>query len=187
MNVGRHISFRRASPPDYQGILNLQKENLLVNLSAQQAEDGFLVIEMSEKQFDEMNRDLGVIVAESGNEIVGYLCGTSFGYSAQFPILQTMMGKLGELAIEGNRLTKENTFIYGPVCIAKSARGTGIVKGLYQALRESAVSRYSFCILFISDKNTRSLNAHLKIGMNRLGVFDFNNSLFHILGASLKK
>ena len=55
MDVTRHIRYRRASPPDYQGILNLQKENLLVNLSAQQAEDGFLVIEMSEKQFDEMN------------------------------------------------------------------------------------------------------------------------------------
>jgi RimJ/RimL family protein N-acetyltransferase len=187
MDVVRHISYRRASPPDYQGILNLQKENLLVNLSTQQAEDGFLVIAMSEKQFDEINRDLVVIVAESGIEIVGYLCGTSFGYGTQFPILQTMMGKLSELAIEGNRLTEENTFIYGPVCIAKSARGTGILNGLYQALKESAVSRYSCCILFISDRNTRSFNAHLKIGMKRLGVFDFNNGLFHIMGASLNR
>jgi hypothetical protein len=187
MDVAAHISYKRASLPDYKGILNLQQANLLVNLSAQQAEDGFLSIEMSEEQFDEMNRDLGVMVAESGNKVVGYLCGTSFGYSAQFPILQTMMAKLGELTIEGNRLTEENTFIYGPVCIAKLARGTGILNGLFQALKESAVSRYSFCILFISDKNTRSLNAHLKIGMNRLGVFDFNNSLFHILGASLKR
>jgi len=187
MEVARQIRYKRASPPDYDGILNLQKGNLLVNLSAQQAQDGFLLVEMSEKQFDEINRDLGVIVAESRNEIVGYLCGTSCRYGTQFPILQTMMGRLDELSIEGNRLTEENTFIYGPVCIAKATRGTGILNGLYQALKENAGSRYSFCILFISDKNTRSVNAHLKIGMNRLGVFDFNNGLFHIMGTSLKK
>jgi hypothetical protein len=187
MDVAAHISYRRAFLPDYKGILNLQQANLLVNLSAQQAENGFLSIEMNEEQFDEINRDVGVFVAESENNIVGYLCGTSFAYSTQFPVLKAMMDKLDRVIIEGSSLTEENTFIYGPVCIAKSARGTGILNGLYQTLKEHTSSHYSFCILFISDKNMRSLNAHLKIGMNRLGVFDFNNSLFHILGASLKR
>jgi predicted GNAT superfamily acetyltransferase len=91
------------------------------------------------------------------------------------------------LAIEGNQLTEENTFIYGPVCIGKSARGSGILNGLYQALKEIASMRYSFCILFISDKNPRSINAHLKLGMNRLGVFEFNDGLFHIMGSSLNR
>ena len=128
-----------------------------------------------------------ICIAESGNEIVGYLCGTSCRYGTQFPILQTMIGRLNELVMEGNRLTEENTFIYGPVCIAKSARGSGILNGLYQALKKIASLHYSFCILFISDKNPRSINAHLKLGMNRLGVFEFNNGLFHIMGASLNR
>ena len=187
MAIAQQIRYKRASPSDYEGILNLQKGNLLVNLSSKQAEDGFLFVEFSEKQFDEINRDLCVIVAESGNEIVGYLCGTSCRYGTQFPILQTMIGRLNELAIEGNRLTEENTFIYGPVCIAKSARGSGILNSLYQALKEIASLHYYFCILFISDKNPRSINAHLKLGMNRLGVFEFNNGLFHIMGASLNR
>jgi len=187
MDAAQQINYRRASPSDYDGIAKLQKGNLLVNLSPQQAEDGFLFVEFSEKQFDEINRDLCVIVSESGNEIFGYLCGTSCRYGRQFPILETMLGRLSGLAIEENRLTEENTFIYGPVCIAKSARGTGILNGLYQALKEIAALQYCFCILFISDKNKRSINAHLKLGMNRLGVFEFNNGLFHIMGTSLNR
>jgi hypothetical protein len=187
MDIAQQIRYRRASPSDYDGILKLQKGNLLVNLSSKQAEDGFLFVEFSEKQIDEINRDLCVIVAESGSEIVGYLGGTSCRYSTQFPILLTMLGRLNKLAIEGNQLTEENTFIYGPVCIGKSARGSGILNGLYQALKEIASMRYSFCILFISDKNPRSINAHLKLGMNRLVVFEFNDGLFHIMGSSLNR
>jgi hypothetical protein len=179
------IIYRKAVPSDYRGIMTLQKLNLIGNLSAQEAEDGFLSIEMEGWQFDEINRDIGISVAVSGNEIVGYLCGTSYSYSLQFPVLRTMLGKLHELAIDKKPLTAGNTFVYGPVCIERSARGSGILSGLYQELKRMAAPRYAFCVLFISDRNKRSFNAHLRLGMKPLGMFEFNKGQFYILGAAL--
>lgn len=185
MQSSHHIIYRKALPPDYRGIVALQKLNLIGNLSTQEAGDGFLSIEMDAWQFDEINRDLGIAVAVSDSDIVGYLCGTSYSYSLQFPILRTMLGKLHELAIDKKPLTAGNTFVYGPVCIARSLRGTGILDGLYQELKRLAAPRYSFCVLFISDRNKRSFNAHLKLGMKPLGMFEFNKGQFYILGAAL--
>ncbi len=179
------IIYRKALPSDYRGIKALQKLNLIGNLSPQETEDGFLSIEMDEWQFDEINRDIGIAVAVSGHEITGYLCGTSYSYSLHFPILRTMLGKLHELAIEKKPLTASNTFVYGPVCIAISARGTGLLSGLYEELKRIAASRYGYCVLFISDRNKRSFNAHLKLGMKPLGMFEFNKGQFYILGAAL--
>ena len=185
MQSGSHIIYRKALPSDYRGIRELQKLNLIDNLSPRDAEDGFLSIEMDEWQFDEINRDLGIAVAVSGNTIAGYLCGTSYSYSLHFPILRMMLGKLHELAIDKKPLTSGNTFVYGPVCIARSARGGGILIGLYAELKRLAASRYRYCVLFISEGNKRSFNAHLKLGMKPLGMFEFNKSQFYILGAAL--
>jgi hypothetical protein len=180
-----HIIFRKALPSDYRGIKALQKLNLIGNLSPLDAEDGFLSIEMDEWQFDEINRDLGIAVAVSGDTIAGYLCGTSYSYSLHFPILRMMLGKLHELAIDKKPLTSGNTFVYGPVCIERSARGAGILSGLYAELKRLAASRYGYCVLFVSEGNKRSFNAHLKLGMKPLGMFEFNKSQFYILGAAL--
>ena len=185
MQSGSHIIYRKALPSDYRGIRELQKLNLIDNLSPRDAEDGFLSIEMDEWQFDEINRDLGIAVAVSGDMIAGYLCGTSYSYSLHFPILRMMLGKLHELAIDKKPLTSGNTFVYGPVCIARSARGGGILIGLYAELKRLAASRYRYCVLFISEGNKRSFNAHLKLGMKPLGMFEFNKSQFYILGAAL--
>ncbi|MGO9378298.1 MAG: hypothetical protein ACLP29_07070 [Dissulfurispiraceae bacterium] len=186
MQSSPDIIYRQAVPSDYGGIIALQKENLIGNLSQEEAKDGFLSIEMDEWQFDEINRDIGIAVAVAGHEILGYLCGTSYSYSLQFPILRTMLGKLHELAFDKKPLTAGNTFIYGPVCIARSARGNGILIGLYEQLKLIAAPHYSFCLLFISDGNKRSFNAHLKLGMKPLGMFEFNKGHFYILGAALQ-
>lgn len=185
MQSEAHIVYRQAILSDYKGIIALQKINIIGNLNPQEAENGFLSIEMDKWNFSEISRDLGLAVAVSSHEIVGYLCGTSYSYSLKFPILRTMLGKLHELSIDKKPLNASNTFVYGPVCIAKSERGSGILKGLYQELKRIALPRYSFCVLFISDRNKRSFNAHLKLGMKPLGMFEFNKSQFYILGAAL--
>ena len=185
MHSGSNIIYRKALPSDYRGIKALQKLNLINNLRPQDAEDGFLSIEMDEWQFDEINRDFGIAVAVSDNEIVGYLCGISYSYSLHFPILRSMLGKLHELAIDKKPLTASNTFVYGPVCIARSARGAGILSGLFEELKRIAASRYAYCVLFISEGNKRSFNAHLKLGMKPISMFEFNKGQFYILGAAL--
>jgi hypothetical protein len=181
----QHVEFRRAQPPDYPAILELQHANLLKNVQGDSA-DGFLSVEYTGSELDAMNRDLGVFVAVKDGVVVGYLCGTSCGYAARYPILAAMIDRFPLLSMEGEGLSPANTFIYGPVCIARHERGSGILSGLYEALKEAARSSYTFCALFISDRNRRSLDAHRrKLGMSMLGAFEALGAQFHILGARI--
>jgi len=178
--------FRKALPSDYPGIIRLQEENLIANIGEATAREGFLSIEFIERDFDEMNKDLAVIVAVRNGETLGYLCGTSCEYGARFPVINALISMLPGLSIEGVRLTALNSFIYGPVCVSRSSRGSGVLEGLYGKLKEFAKPRYDFCLLFISETNSRSLDAHLhKLRMKDLGQFDWNGKSFRALGAAI--
>ncbi|HMK61934.1 MAG TPA: hypothetical protein VK452_12445 [Dissulfurispiraceae bacterium] len=179
------IIYRRAIKADYPALLALQKINLIGNLSSAEAEDGFLSVEMDEWQFEKINTGLGIAVAILDDVLSGYLCATSYSYSLHFPILRSMLSKLHELTIERKHPAAGNTFVYGPVCIAKSMRGTGLLTGLYGELKRIVAPHYRFCVLFISEKNRRSFNAHIKLGMKPLGMFEYNNDQFYILGAAI--
>ena len=179
------IIYRPATRADYPDILALQRMNLIGNISTAEAQDGFLSIEMDEWQLDEINRDTGIVLAFADEGLAGYLCGTSYSYSLHIPILRNMLSRLHELTIGKKPLNAGNTFVYGPVCIARELRGSDMLKGLYQELKRLAVPRYNFCVLFVSEKNKRSFNAHVKLGMKPLGMFEFNKGQFYILGTAL--
>ena len=164
----------------------LQEANLIANLAAVETQDGFLSKKFSPTQFEEMNMDLGVVVAEYSGDIVGYLCGVSPRYGQQFKILQVMTDMFGQLRINGKELTPQNTFIYGPVCIARDFRGAGILSRLFAALKDIAGHTYKSCVLFIADDNRRSLQAHMgKLGMIELGKFAVHEKSYQLLGTDL--
>ncbi len=179
------VTFRRARQADYPALVGLQQENLFSSLSGDELTDGFLSIAYSPEEFEAMNRDLAVVVAEKGGTIVGYLCGTTCTYARQFPILRALLDVLTETPVAGIFLTPSNTFIYGPVCVAKHARGSGILAGLVRTLCDIARERYAFCALFIADANRRSLRAHLKLGMDDLGTFELSGMTYHALAMAL--
>ncbi len=175
------VQFRKAGRHDYAGLLVLQKENLITNLSEADARHGFLSVEYTGQQFDEINTDLGIAVAVSGKTVLGYLCGSSFGCAEQFLILRTMLANLNGRTLAGTSLTAENTFVYGPACIAAPVRGSGVLGGLFDTMKKIARPRYSACVLFIAGKNQRSFEAHSrKLGMSCLGVFEFQGKEFHL-------
>ena len=181
------ITCRRATPADYPGITTLQHSNLIGTLTTSEAENGFLSIEFSESQFDEMNRDLGVVVAEQNGEIVGYMCGVSTVYGHQFQILRAMTEMFEHISIASTELTRDNTFIYGPVCITDAFRGNGVLSCLFEALKEIAKHNYQFCILFIADANKRSLHAHMrKLGMIEIESFMVKGKPYHMLGVQIR-
>ena len=181
----KYVTYRRACSSDYEGMVKLQHANFINNLSAAEALDGFLSIEYTEEQFEEINNDAGIAVAIKDGELAGYLCGASCGYSKQFPILNAVVQQFSNSAIQKRGMTETNTFVYGPVCIDRSFRGSGVLQGLYGTIKEIARPRYGHCVLFISDRNSRSLSAHLRLGMRDLGKFEFNGKSFHLLCAAI--
>lgn len=73
-------------------------------------------------------------------------------------------------------------YVYGPVCIAESGRGKGVLGALYRAARRIFANREA--ILFIRADNARSLRAHEKLGMQVVGEFDADNVHYLVLSDS---
>lgn len=188
------ITYRRAEENDYENILALQQENFRSGLTEEDKQNGFLSAKFTKEQFMAMNEDLGVIAAIKGKKLVGYVCGASFDYCKQFPLLKetiddisTHQRKVGDML-----MTSENTFFYGPVCIAREERGQGILEGLFNTLKKIAIDHakhYNNCAFFMSPDNIRSSNAHQKrLGVRNIGSFSSltRNKEFYLFARELE-
>jgi len=60
-------------------------------------------------------------------------------------------------------------YLYGPICVAKSERGKGLARALFEQLRSLIPGRPA--MLFVRADNPSSLQAHRKMGMRELGTF----------------
>ena len=72
-----------------------------------------------------------------------------------------------------------DAYVYGPVCIDPAYRGHGVLKGLYAALLSHMPDREG--ILFINRKNTSSLRAHTKLGIQEVANFRFEDEDYLVL------
>ncbi|MFQ5902275.1 MAG: GNAT family N-acetyltransferase, partial [Candidatus Binatia bacterium] len=169
------MEFRRARAEDFSDILRLQAANLIGNLNPQDRQEGFLSAEFTRQQLAEMASEIALLVASEKAQLFGYLCTYSCNYSKQFPILAAMIQSFGRALYQGKPLSSYNSFIYGPVCIDKSYRGRGLLRGLYEMLLREVAGKYEVGIAFVSKDNPHSLAAHVKgLGMCIAGEFEFN-------------
>ncbi len=176
------VAYRRGGSGDIAEILRIQKANLISNLSKADRGDGFLSVEFSPQQLEEMNREIPIVVADVGSQLGGYLCGSSLGPARQVPLLSHIIDLFPETRFRDRSLNQYRSFIYGPICVDKPLRGQGVVQGLYTELLRQLDSSFDVGVLFISHNNPRSLYAHVdKLGMEKVGDFEFNDSGFSLL------
>lgn len=70
-----------------------------------------------------------------------------------------------------------NAYVYGPVCIADSERGQGLLALLYFAMREQHGAPRRCCS---SDATIQARCAHERLGMREVAAFDFDGAQFAV-------
>jgi hypothetical protein len=176
------IKFRPFTLEDLPEILRIQKDNFVSNLSKDDRQDGFLSVEFTPQQFEEMNREIPIIVASLGSQLCGYVCGIGLSSAAQVPLLAHIIRLFPETHFRNRFLDQYLSFIYGPVCVEKQARGQGVLEGLYAELLQQLTGNFEVGVLFISNDNPRSLHAHIhKLEMEKVRDFEFNGKDFSLL------
>ena len=176
------MRFRRATDNDYPGILTLQDANLFENLSEEARQEGFLSARFSAEQFERMNRDAAIVVAQDAGRIAGYACSAAVEDSRRYPILAAMIATFGRTTDPGMPLADTRACIYGPVCLERDARGRGVFRKLIHALKLELAGRYDIAAAFISKSNTRSLAAHVDgLGMTIAGEFEYAGKSYWIV------
>ena len=97
-----------------------------------------------------------------------------------------MIEKLPEFTLDGQTLSTENSYQYGPVCVDRSVRGTGVFEEIFYASLAQMRSRFPIMATFINQINPRSYAAHTKkVPMTTAGTFDFNGNRYYLMALSL--
>ena len=174
--------FRRAVPQDYPAILRLQSANYVANLSDEERREGFLSAQFTPEQTAQMAEDLGTMVAVVDHGLAGFLCAFRREFDTGSPVIAKMLDSYDRVTFEGKPLSSLNSYIYGPVCIARERRRRGLLRGLYEAQKKDLAGRYEVGVAFVSRSNPHSLQAHVAgLGMIEVGDFELKDNVYVIL------
>jgi hypothetical protein len=170
----------RAAAGDYQGIIELQTRCYMGNLTPEKRRGGFLSAEFTLPQVAAMAQDLGIVVARSRGRVVAYMCASRVDLTPRPPILDGMLQSLEMLVFHGKPLSESSMFVYGPVCIDETYRGTGLLRMMFNRLATSLGDRFEVGVAFVADDNPRSLAAHLQgLAMERVARFTHDGKDYH--------
>lgn len=180
---------RLGTTKDITGILALQELYLFRNLDDEQRKEGFVTTPFTVTQLEQILQERGLFVAENeASKIIAYAFAASWKYFEQWEIFNYMVSRFPNLSFEGKEITTQNSFQYGPVCIEKKYRGTGLLQLIFEEMRLELLKRYPISITFINKMNLVSENAHTKkLGWKIIDTFEFNNNQYIGLAFDMNK
>ena len=176
------MKIRRAQAGDWDAVLALQEANLHDNLPAAERADGFLSVRFRREQFEQMNAGGAVVVAADGSRVTGYACCSTQAFNRGVLIIEAMVAAFPRLSLIGRPLASDATAIYGPVCVNRRDRGTGVFRAMSAGLKAELKGRFETAAGFIAKSNARSLSAHVEgARMSLVGEFDFGGQAYWIV------
>jgi hypothetical protein len=175
------IVYRRASEYDLDKIVELQDKNLVSVLVDSDKADGFLSGSFTAQQFGRMNEDLGIAVCLEGAELLGFLCAGTVEYNRAFGLPAAMIARYPLITYRGRTLDQWQSYVAGPVCVAREQRGKGIFVGLYDQIFQLLPQEYELTVTLVSLSNPRSIQAHKKVGLESVDEFKFDGRDFTLM------
>jgi predicted GNAT superfamily acetyltransferase len=150
-------------------ILALQADNLPGRLSETEAlQEGFVTVEHSLDVLRQMHQAMPSVVARDEGQLVGYALTMARECKNIVPILGPFFETLDRLSWAGRPLPEVPFYVMGQICVAKAARGKGVVDALYKAHRRVYGSRFELLVTEVSVRNGRSLRAHARVGFEEI-------------------
>lgn len=158
---------------ELEDILALQVLNLPGRISPEEAlEQGFLTVVHELDLLREMNHPHPHTIAKAGDEVIGYALSMTEKVKERIPVLVPFMERIQQLEWAGQSISNFRFILMGQVCVAKDYRGQGIFAGLYRKMQERMAPDFDLIVTEISERNTRSLRAHEKVGFVEMTRFE---------------
>lgn len=179
----------QATLADAEGVRALLKANHVNYIAEEDKKDGFVTTNLTDEQLEALIvKENGVTIAKDDQgKVVAFALAASWEFWAEWPLFAYMIEKLPEFTCEGETLTTENSYQYGPVCIDKSVRGTGVFEKVFFASLSNYAGRYPYMATFINQINDRSFAAHTrKAEMTKAGTFQFNGNNYYMMVCKTK-
>jgi hypothetical protein len=166
---------------DIDGILQLHYKYQVDSINEEDKKDGFVTTAFTKEQLaDIINQEKGIFIAIKDDKVLGYVMSASWQYWSKWVMFAFMIKDLPNLTYLGEILSIDNSYQYGPVCIDKSVRGSGLLEKLFDFALESMSKRYKILVTFVNKINPRSFEAHKrKLGLEVIQEFEFNNNQYY--------
>lgn len=183
-----NMEFRVASISDIPEVLSLHYKYQVDSIREEDKADGFITTAFTREHLLALiEKEHGLFVAISEGRVVAYAMSASWGYWSQWPMFEHMIQDLPNLQYEGIQLTVNNSYQYGPVCVDKSVRGSGVFENLFRFTLKKMSRHYPILITFINKINPRSFQAHTrKIKLDVIQKFEYNNNEYYELACKTK-
>ena len=183
-----NLQLQVAKLSDIDGVLALQENYLVTNLSEEEKKAVFVTTPFSIAQLTYVINNEGLFLAKDGDKVIAYIFAESWDFFSQYPIFEHMITLFPKLSFLDFEITTTSSFQYGPICIDKKYRGQGLINTLFEFMRIHIVKRYPLSLTFINKNNIPSTKAHVeKLKWTIIGDFEFNNNTYFILGYDMNK
>lgn len=182
------VKTRIGNNQDIEGVLSLQDKYLYSKLTETERKSGFVTTPFTVNQIEEIIKQNGIFIAENEeNKLIAYAFAGSWKYFEQWEIFNFMVARFPDLAFNGNEITTENSFQYGPICIDENYRGSGLLNQVFEEMRIEFFKKYPISVTFINKVNVISTAAHTKkLGWEIIDEFEFNNKTYIGLAFDMK-
>jgi len=173
---------------DIDEVLELHAKYQIDSISPEDKKDGFVTTSFTKEQLAKViYEEQGLFIVRKNGKVVAYVMCASWKFCSIWPIFTQMIQDLPHLSYLGQTITTENSYQYGPVCVDKSVRGSGVLEALFDFAREEMNKRYPILVTFINKINQRSFKAHSRLGLEVIAEFSFNNNHYYELAYDTSK
>lgn len=183
------MQLKIATVEDINGILTLHNKYQKDSIKQEDIKDGFVTTAFTKEQLNDIiQKEQGIFIAIKDNKVLAYVMSASWKYWGVWPMFAYMINELPNLKYNGITPTIDNSYQYGPVCVDKSIRGTGVLEKLFNFALESMSKRYKILITFVNKINPRSFAAHKrKLGLDILQEFNYNDNNYYEMAYDTSK
>jgi len=173
--------FKIAELEDIEAILKLHSKYQIDSIKEEDKKDGFVTTAFDKEQLaDIITQEKGIFIAIEDGVVLGYVMSASWQYWSKWAMFAFMIEDLPNLSYLGQILSVDNSYQYGPVCIDKSVRGSGLLEKLFDFALVHMEKRYPILVTFVNKINPRSYEAHKrKLGLEVIQEFEYNNNEYY--------
>jgi hypothetical protein len=177
------MEYKLAQIEDIEKVLELHFKYQIDSIKEEDKKDGFITTAFTKEQMkDLIEIEQGLFIAVENEAIVAYVMSASWNFWSRWPMFAHMIEDLPNLEYLGQKLSINNSYQYGPVCVDKGYRGKKILENLFEFARVNMSKKYPILVTFINKINKRSFEMHKrKIGLEVIKEFSYNNNHYYEL------
>ncbi|MBK1650151.1 GNAT family N-acetyltransferase [Rhabdochromatium marinum] len=183
------MKLKNAELSEIDDILRLHYKYQIDSINEEDKADGFVTTSFTKEQMaDLIQKENGLFIAKIDGQVVAYAMAASWDFWSLWPMFEYMISNLPSLEYHGQTLSIDNSYQYGPICIDKSVRGTGVLEKIFEFAKNKMSERYSILVTFVNKTNERSYQAHKrKLGLDVIQEFKFNGNDYYQMACLTRK